>query len=224
MWPVKGRLMGTPRWIKPYEARLMRLLTPVVVAYWNRREPAPPLPRRYSEAPSDNVQQTMNLIMPLAHPGPTTTAELKSLLASNLENLFVGLDNVGTVHTARFDVVGNYLCMVSVYDGDFETYIRDFIVAFGDVFTALMAYVKDPPPLPVELHPAAFVEWVDARDLLQLPDDPTEITDDLDLLPRRLVLLLKQQPNVQLGAYRAYAGFSVAQIRQALRLEWEVEE
>ncbi len=32
--------------------------------------------RRYSEAPSDNVQQTMNLIMPLEHSDPTTLASL----------------------------------------------------------------------------------------------------------------------------------------------------
>ena len=201
---------------------LMRGLTRMLIAYWARRKPADwTVPgRRYSPALADNVQQTMNLVMPLAHPGPRTTAELTMYMRLNVDALYVGLDVVGTVHSARFDIIGDSLAMVSVYDGDFETYIRDFIVAIGDVFDVLMGYVKDPPPVPVSEHPSAFVEWVNERDLLQVPDDPTDLVDDIDLLARRLLLLFREQPDVQLGMYRAYAGWSVAQIRQALGLEW----
>jgi hypothetical protein len=138
----------------------------------------------------------------------------------NADNLYSGLDMVGTVHFARFDIIDGNLSMVSVYDGDFETYIRDFIAAIGDVFDVLMTFVKDPPPTPVAHHPSKFVEWVNERDLLQVPDDPTELVDDLDLLPRRLLLLFNENPQVQLGIYRAYPGSSVAQIRKALGLEW----
>lgn len=201
---------------------LKRLLTRLLIPFWNRRKPKSwtQPPRRYSEAPSDNVQQTMNLIMPLAHDDPATAAQLAMYMRLNADNLYSGLDIVGTVHFARFDIIEGCLSMVSVYDGDFETYIRDFIVAIGDVFDELMTFVKDPPPTPVGEHPSAFVEWVNERDLMQIPDDPTELVDDLDLLPRRLLLLFNEYPQAQLGVYRAYAGSSVAQIRRGLGLEW----
>lgn len=208
------------KWLASVWDAVMRVFTRIVIAYWAKREPSPPLPRRYSESPSDNVQQTMNLIMPLAHPGPKTTSELMALMRNRVDDLFVGLDLVGTVHFARFDVIDDELSMLSVYDGDFETYIRDFIVAFGDVFDALMTFVKDPPEFSVAERPSDFVDWVNERDLLQVPDDPTILVDDLELLPRRLLVMFKETPNVQLGIYRGYAGYSVAQIRQALGLEW----
>jgi hypothetical protein len=206
-------------------AWLKRVLTRVLIPYWKWRKPADwTTPgRRYSESPSDNVQQTMNLIMPLAHSDPTTVANLAMYMRLNADNLYTGLDVVGTVHFARFDIIDGNLSMISVYDGDFETYIRDFIAAIGDVFDVLMTFVKDPPPTPVGRYPSQFVEWVNERDLLQVPDDPTELVDDLDLLPRRLLLLFDDNPQVQLGIYRAYAGSSVAQIRRALGLEWDTK-
>ena len=203
-------------------AWLKRVMTRVLIPFWQRRKPADwTTPgRRYSESPSDNVQQTMNLIMPLKYNDASTVAQLAMYMRLNADNLYTGLDVVGTVHFARFDIIDGNLSMVSVYDGDFETYIRDFIAAIGDVFDVLMTFVKDPPPTPVGQHPSNFVEWVNERDLFQVPDDPTTLVDDLDLLPRRLLLLFDENPQVQLGIYRAYAGSSVAQIRRALGLEW----
>ncbi|MEM8923415.1 MAG: hypothetical protein AAGD35_07910 [Actinomycetota bacterium] len=199
---------------------IVRKATKLLILYWARREKVEVPGRHYSEALGDNVQQTMNLIMPLKHPGPETTAELLELLQFRVDDLFSGLDMVGTVHFARFDVIDGNLSMISVYDGDFETYIRDFIAAFGDIFDAIMAFVKDPPPVPTGDHPSAFVAWVNARDLMQLPEDATRLTDDLSILSRRLLLLFNAKPQVQLGVYRSYPGYSVAQIRQALGLEW----
>jgi hypothetical protein len=47
------------------------------------------------------------------------------------------------------------------------------------------------------------------------------VDDDLTLLPRKLVLQLRANPNVSLGSgYRAYPGYSVAQVRQHLGLGW----
>jgi hypothetical protein len=158
--------------------------------------------------------------MPLVDNDPMTAAQLAMYMRLNVDNLYTGLDVVGTVHVARFDIIAGNLCMISVYDGDFETYIRDFIAAIGDIFDEMMKFVKDPPPTPVGEHPSAFVEWVNARDIFQVPDDPTELVDDLELLPRRLLLLMHEHDQMQLGMYRAYAGSSVAQVRRALGLEW----
>lgn len=192
----------------------------VLIAFWARREPPHVPGRHYGPAVADNVQRTMNLIMPLAHPGPETTAQIVKLLRQRADDLYSGLDNVGTVHFARFLVIDGNLQMISVFDGDIETYIRDFIASIGHVFDAALAFVKDPPPLPTAENPARFVDWVYTHDLIQMPDDLTELVDDLSLLPRSLLTLTHTEPDSQLGMYRAYAGYSAAQIRQALGLDW----
>jgi hypothetical protein len=77
---------------------------------------------------------------------------------------------------------------------------------------------------------------VHERDLYQVPDTATDFlrdrealkgdraasgNDDLTLLPRKLVLQLRANANVSLGSgYRAYPGFSVAQVRKQLGLGW----
>lgn len=204
----------------PGGSAFRRLLTRVLIRVWQRLDPTE-VPRRPSSlALADNVQGSMNLIMPLRHPGPDTTAQLAQLLVAQNDALFTGLDNVGTVHFARFDIVDGKLCMISIYDGDFATYIRDFIVAIGDIFDALMGFVADPPPTPVQEHIDAFIDWVDARDLLQLPENLTVLSDDLQKLPRKLLSVVDQQPNVQLGVYRAYPGLSAAQVRQRVGFQW----
>lgn len=198
-----------------------RVVLAFLVRWWSARDPVP-LPRRsVGPAIGDNVQQTMNLLMPLAHPGPRTTAELLSLIQLRFDDIQGGLDTIGTVHFARFAVIDGNLAMFSVFDGDFETYIRDFIALFGHVFDKLMEYMAEPPPLPTAHHPSALVEWVRRHDLMQLPQNSTELTD-LVTLPRHMLQIFHQQPDVQLGVYRGYSGYSAAQIRTNLGLEAQV--
>ena len=112
------------------------LSTYVVVPYWAWRDPKPKLPGgpRPSVQPSENVQRMMNLIMPLNDKSPIGRAKAALAIAQNVDEIFAGLDNVGTVHFARFLLLGDYICMISVYDGDFSNYIRDFIATIGSVF------------------------------------------------------------------------------------------
>ena len=91
----------------------------------------------------------MNLIMPLADTTAVGKAKAVQMVAANIDELFTGLNNIGTVHSARFDLIGDYLCIITVYDGDHEVYIRDFISVFGSVFDAMIKVVADPPPWPV---------------------------------------------------------------------------
>lgn len=170
--------------------------------------------------PSDNVQTAMNLIMPLADPSPIARAQLVGALAPAIEEVFSGLNNTGIVHFGRFTIVDGNLCMFSIFDGDFSNYIRDFIYNIGGAFDALLQFVVDPPPLPVEAHPDAFIDWVVARDALQLPEQVTDLSDDLLKLPRRLALLMDAEPNAQVFVYRAYPGYSAAQIRDGLGIGW----
>ena len=207
-----------------------RLLIRALIAIWRRRDPQPIPPRRFSMNPSDNVQVPMNLVMPLADNSPIGRARLIQTLATAVPEVIAGLDNTQIVHYGRFDIVDGNLCMFSIYDGDFSNYIRDFIYNVGEAFDGLMGFVKDPPPTPVEKHPDAFIDWVMARDALQLPENVTDIgpADDRDIrkLSRRLVLLLdtcrRSDPpkNLQLFVYRAYPGYSAAQIRNAFKIGW----
>jgi hypothetical protein len=207
-----------------------RVLIKALIAIWRRRDPQVIPPRTHSMNPADNVQVPMNLIMPLADNSPVGRAQLIQAMASAVPEVIAGLDNTEIVHYGRFDIVDSNLCMFSIYDGDFSNYIRDFVYNVGAAFDALLGFVKDPPPLPVEEHPDEFIDWVTARDALQLPESITDLgpVDDRDIvkLSRRLVLLLdacrRADPprNVQLFIYRSYPGFSAAQIRHELKIGW----
>ncbi len=177
-------------------------------------------PRRPSMAPSDNLQRSMNLIMPLRWRSVVVRAQLAQGLYSATDQILAGLNNVGTVHFARFDLIGRNLCMFSIYDGDMAGYLRDFIAAIGPAFDMLMGFVADPPPLPVGFHVDEFTEWIERHDAFQLPGDITDISPDLTTLPRRILVLFERHPDLQLGLYRNYPGFSASQIRDALEVGW----
>src|SRR5271154_6573269 len=137
-------------------------------------------------SPPVALQRPMTLVMPLADP---SYAGIQSLM----QTMFLGpgvplatpLNNGGTIHFARFVVIENSLVMASSYDGDFSDYIQMFIHTIGDVFDLMMEFVVDPPPTPVQQHPDAFVDWVEAHD------------------------------KASIGFYSAYPEVSAVQIRQA---------
>jgi hypothetical protein len=223
------------RWFKYAGAYILvpiwAWLTPV------KRLPGGPGP---SARPGDNLQSMMNLIMPLKkeNRSPIGRAKAALAIAENRDQIFAGLDNVGTVHFARFVIVNDNICMFSFYDGDFTNYIRDFIATIGGAFNDVVKLVEGGDALvPCEKNVEAFIQWIHEHDLYQVPDTPTDflrdqedlngdkavspVDDDLTLLPRKLVLQLRANANVSLGSgYRAYPGFSVAQIRKQLGLGW----
>jgi hypothetical protein len=211
----------------------------IVVPFWARRCPPPPLPGgpRPSAQPSGNLQRMMNLVMPLKDKSAVGRARAALAIAQNADEIFAGLDGVGAVHFARFLLIGDNLCMISVYDGDFSNYIRDFIVSIGNVFDAVIALVEGGEKVtPSAAHVDAFIDWIHAHDLFQMPDFPTDLltlqaaacaqpspagSDSLRLLPRKFILQMQANPNVSLGGgYRAYPGFSAAQVRRRLDLGW----
>lgn len=211
----------------------------VVVPYWVWRSGKKKLPGgpRETMQPSDSSQRMMNLLMPLKDKSPIGRAKAVMALAQNVDEVFAGLDNVGTVHSARFLLVEDYICMISVYDGDFSNYIRDFIATIGSVFDALMLVVEGGDKVyPCEENVEAFIDWVREHDLFQAPDFPIELfglqdiekglkpndpPHALESLPRELILQLHANPNISLGGgYRGYPGFSAAQIRNKLGVGW----
>lgn len=202
---------------------LKQLFERLLVAFWKRRDHFVPATPDLSTALEKNVQTTMNLIMPLADATAIGRAKAAAAVSGSVDELFTGLNAVGTVHFARFDIIDGNLCMFSVFDGDFTTYIRDFIGLFGSVFDVLMTVVKDPPPVPSELHPESFIDWVHAHDALKLPRDLMLLdpgVGDVRNLSRDMVLMFEANPHVELGVYRGYPGSSVAQVRDGLGVGW----
>jgi hypothetical protein len=209
----------------------------ILVPFWASRTSIKPQPGgpRYSVQAGDNVQRMMNLIMPLKDKSPVGRALAALAIAQNKDEIYAGLDNVGTVHFARFVIVDDNICMFSVYDGDFTNYIRDFIATIGSVFDDVVKLVEGGEDVvPSEENVEKFIDWVHAHDLYQVPDTATDVlrdqeavngdttaTNDLRKLPRDLILQLRVNPNVSLGSgYRAYPGYSVAQVRQKFGIGW----
>lgn len=209
----------------------------ILVPFWAWRTPVKPQPGgpHYSVQSGDNVQRMMNLIMPLKEKSPVGRAKAALAIAANKDEIYAGLDNVGTVHFARFVIVDDNICMFSVYDGDFTNYIRDFIATIGSVFDAVVSLVEGGEKvIPSENNVEKFIDWVHAHDLYQVSDQATDLfrdqeavdgesdtTKDLRLLPRDLILQLRVNPNVSLGSgYRAYPGYSVAELRRQLGIGW----
>ena len=191
----------------------------VALAVWNRFQP-PRQQRCPVPSPSDSLQRTMNLVMPLRRSTVFDRGELLGSLVRSTDKILVALSNVGTVHFARFLLVDRNLCMISVYDGDLRGYIRDFLGTLGDVFDGLMAFVEDPPPRPVVEFPDEFIAWVDAHDAFQFPDESTDLLPELNALERESLLVLRRHRNIQLGTYRCYPGHSAAQVRHGLGIGW----
>ena len=240
--PMPSDERAIDRWVDRLpETRVFKFLASwILVPLWARLTPVKPLPGgpHPSFQRGDNVQCMMNLIMPLKDKSPVGRAQAALAIAQNKDAIFAGLNNVGTVHFARFVIVGDNICMFSVYDGDFTNYIRDFIATIGSVFNAVVELVEGGEAvIPCENNVEAFIQWVHERDLYQVPDTATDflrdqealngdravspVNDDLTLLPRKMVLQLRANKNVSLGSgYRAYPGFSVAQVRKQLGLGW----
>ena len=217
-----GRAMRTASAVLRSSRRFgVEVGTSLLARLWSRHEPSPRLAAEVSQSPSDHLQRPMNLIMPLRRPNIVARSKLTETLVAATDEILCGLNNVGTIHFARFDVVSGNLCMFSIYDGDLGGYVRDFIATIGHAFDSILVWVKDPPLLPVGEHVEEFVEWIEAHDAFQLPELPTDlIIRNLSSLPRDTVLALHRHPNAQLGVYRGYPGFSAAQIRHRLSVGW----
>lgn len=117
------------------------------------------------------VQSPLTLIMNIK--SPEDFAQLNGLLAKiqsappEANPIWVALTKLNTVHFARFVFLQNntQLAIITAYDGDFDKYINDFIDSIGDIFNALLAHMKDAPPLPVQQNRDAFLAYVKQNDL-----------------------------------------------------------
>lgn len=123
---------------------------------------------RHRAAP---VQSPLTLIMTIK--SPQDYQELRQMLdhmqslPDDQNPIRVALNKVGTVHFARFVFLDDNtkLAIITTYDGDFETYVNDFINQIADVFNALFSHMADAPPLPVQTYRKEFAAYIKKNDV-----------------------------------------------------------
>ena len=106
------------------------------------------------------VQNALNLVMPLK--SPAQMPALLQLLQSAQPDIQAALRSLRYVHFARFlpSPDGTQLMTITTYDGGLSSYTMDFVAVLGDVFTAVLRFIRDAPPLPVQRHPREFLAFV----------------------------------------------------------------
>ncbi|MGH3939298.1 MAG: hypothetical protein ACRDTG_11800 [Pseudonocardiaceae bacterium] len=123
------------------------------------------------QPPSQPIQNPLTLVMKAKSPESWT--ELRHAVESLQEMpddknpIVAALDKIGTVHFARFAFLedARQLLVITTYDGDFETYINEFVNVIGGIFDTLLAHVADAPPRPVQAHRQEFLDYIRAGDL-----------------------------------------------------------
>ncbi len=114
--------------------------------------------------PAGGVQAPFFLIFPIK-----SVADMQALavtLPPLLPAMFDAADTIGTLHFARFVILGETsLAFVSEYDGDFRDYVMDFTKHLGPLFDIVFAHVTDPPPTPVAKNAEALIDWVKVHNL-----------------------------------------------------------
>lgn len=123
------------------------------------------------QPPAQPIQNPLTLVMKAqsaeSWAGLRQAVEHIQSLPDDKNPIVIALNKIGTVHFARFAFLEDQqqLLVITAYDGDFATYINEFINEIGDVFNTLLEYVADAPPLPVQTYRQEFLEYVRARDL-----------------------------------------------------------
>jgi hypothetical protein len=111
-------------------------------------------------APVKQVQNALNLALRLKNP-----AQMPALLMTiqaNTDAVHEALTSLHYVHFARFLPTPDFstLQVVTAYDGDFTSYLMDFVLVLGPIFNAILDFVQDAPRLPVERYPDEFLAFV----------------------------------------------------------------
>ncbi len=120
------------------------------------------------------------LMMPVK-PEFLEATKLTAALAEAQKQINAALESVGTVHYARFVLLDTskpnlkpelfskgpfVISVITEYDGDFDAYLRAFVVKLGDVFNTMLSFVVGGDALtPVQQHADAFAKFVADNDI-----------------------------------------------------------
>ena len=114
---------------------------------------------------SNSVSSGLNLWLALED--PEKMGELLANLLAENDAIATALTELHYVHFARFvpTPCRTALQVITSFDGEFDAYVMDFVLAIGDQFEMILRYVKDRPPSPVKDHPAEFLNFICKQNL-----------------------------------------------------------
>jgi len=115
-----------------------------------------------------NIQTALTAIMKIKQPTALHARALKLVLTHAYQRVVDILDQVGTVHFARFVFLENdtKLALITAYDGSFETYMKNYIEVAGDLFDLMLDHIQDAPPLSVRQYRDEFIAYVRRIDVV----------------------------------------------------------
>jgi len=124
------------------------------------RNPAPLADFTLTLAQRAQVSRGLNLSLELK--SPLLMPPLLLAIQAVQKRTFEALQELHFVHFARFLPTrdNQFLLVVTEFDGDLEPYVMDFAASISDVFSAILMFVKDAPPLPVHEHPDEFWAFI----------------------------------------------------------------
>jgi hypothetical protein len=144
----------------------------------------------------DQLQLGLNLMLRLK--SPAQMPALLGIVKERLPHIQAALRSLHYVHFARFLPTPDFstLQVITTYDGvgdearngyDFRTYAFDFVCVVNEEFNAILDFVQDAPPLPVEKYPREFLEFVSAHNMLVLPWSAYPMMSVIDIQNARVV-------------------------------------
>lgn len=116
-----------------------------------------------SDEGQGRVQNPFNVFLPIQK---GHTKALGELVKGSRDTVRGALDDIGTVHFARFMFLdnGQTLGIITAFDGDFDRYVDAFLDKLFGVFNALLEHVAIEqeylPLVPVEQHRETFKKYV----------------------------------------------------------------
>ena len=131
----------------------------------------------FSSMDRDAVFSGLNLNLELKD--PRQMPDLLRLLRSLEDEIRFRMKRLNSVHFARFlPTRGNtVLQVITEFDGRIDDYLLDFVIVVGDIFNAILGFIRDAPPLPIQRNPDAFIDFVRRNNLIDIdPLDPRELS------------------------------------------------
>jgi hypothetical protein len=119
----------------------------------------------FSVGLESQVQQGLNLVLPLKN--PAQMGDLAAVLVQAKQQAHEAVIGLRNIHSARFVPSPDYasLWVITMFDGDLDSYLMDFVGTLGEVFDAILVYIKGAPPLPVRDFPDEYVEFVKTHNI-----------------------------------------------------------
>lgn len=106
------------------------------------------------------AQHNLIVAMRVKAPIGENAMRLRRLIAAGVPRIEHALTQYGHVHFAWFEFSDDdsQLVLRTIYDGQFDAYVKHFATRVGELFDGLFEYVEGAPPRPVAEYPNEFAE------------------------------------------------------------------